>query len=88
MVCGAYYESVSIVFRGVTSVVRLCVEKETQEEYAVKIIDVSGENCSDNYPVEQAKEDTMREIKVLKLCSNHRYISKYNDFFFTFYSHL
>lgn len=77
------YEPRELLGRGVTSVVRLCVEKETQKEYAVKIIDVSGENCSDNYPVEQAKEDTMREIKVLKLCSNHKYIINLHDVFET-----
>ncbi|CAI9723980.1 b kinase gamma catalytic chain, skeletal muscle heart isoform-like isoform X2 [Octopus vulgaris] len=79
----AKYEPKELLGRGVTSVVRLCVEKETQAEYAVKIIDVSGENCNDNYPVEQARQDTMREIKILNLCANHKYIINLHDVFET-----
>ena len=63
-------------FRGVSSVVRKCTEKRTGKEYAVKIIDISGEK-TDDYTAEHTKRDTIREINILKLCTGHPNISKY-----------
>ena len=62
-------------FRGISSVVRKCTEKRTGKEYAVKIIDISGEK-SDDYLAEQTKKDTVREINILRLCTGHPHISK------------
>ena len=62
-------------FRGISSVVRRCTEKTTGNEYAVKIIDISGEN-QDNYEAEQTKHDTIREINILRMCTGHEHISK------------
>ena len=62
-------------FRGVSSVVRKCTEKRTGKEYAVKIIDISGEK-TDDYTAEHTKRDTIREINILKLCTGHTNISK------------
>ena len=54
---------------------RKCTEKNTGKEYAVKIIDISGEK-SDTYQAEQTKRDTIREINILRLCTGHPQISK------------
>jgi len=56
-------------------VVRRCVEKETGKEFAVKIIDISGEK-QEMYQSEQTKQDTIREINILNLCAGHRHISE------------
>lgn len=61
--------------RGISSVVRKCTEKNTGKEYAVKIIDISGER-TDTYQAEQTKEDTIREINILRMCTGHEHISK------------
>lgn len=54
---------------------RRCIEKETGQEYAVKIIDISGEK-SDIYEADLTKRDTVREINILKMCKGHDNISK------------
>ena len=64
------------IFRGVSSIVRRCVEKETAKEYAVKIIDISGEK-QESYQAEQIEQDTLREINILKMCDGHKHISKF-----------
>lgn len=63
-------------YRGISSVVRRCTEKNTGKEYAVKIIDISGEH-TDTYQAEQTKRDTIREINILRMCTGHEQISKY-----------
>lgn len=63
-------------YRGISSTVRKCTEKNTGKEYAVKIIDISGEK-TDSYQAEQTKRDTIREINILRLCTGHPQISKY-----------
>lgn len=54
---------------------RRCIEKETGQEFAVKIIDISGEK-SDIYEADLTKRDTVREINILKMCKGHDNISK------------
>ena len=51
-------------------------EKSTGEEYAVKIIDISGEKGEGDTQVEQTKRDTYREIRVLRMCGGHPNISQ------------
>lgn len=51
------------------------VEKKTGKEYAVKIIDISGEKGEEEQ-VEQTKQDTIREIRILRMCAGHPNISK------------
>lgn len=64
--CMSYY-------RGVSSTVRRCVEKETGHEYAAKIIDVSADlEDSQGMTLRQA---TIREISILRLVAGHPYIS-------------
>jgi len=69
------------IFRGISSIVRRCVSKETGQEYAVKIIDISGEKGED-FHTDQTKRETIREINILKMCDDHPNISKY---FIVFY---
>lgn len=64
-----------IYYRGISSIVRRCIEKETGQEFAVKIIDISGEK-SDIYEADLTKKDTVREINILKMCKGHDNISK------------
>lgn len=65
----------TIYYRGISSIVRRCIEKETGQEFAVKIIDISGEK-SDIYEADLTKKDTVREINILKMCKGHDNISK------------
>lgn len=67
--------NLTFVFRGVSSTVRRVVEKKTSKEYAVKIIDISGEK-GDGMAVEQLKRDTIREVNILRMCHGHPNISK------------
>lgn len=63
-----------LIYRGVSSTVRRCVEKETGREYAAKIIDVSADlEDPQGLTLRQA---TLREISILKLVAGHPYISK------------
>ncbi|OWF41148.1 phosphorylase b kinase gamma catalytic chain, skeletal muscle/heart isoform-like isoform X2 [Mizuhopecten yessoensis] len=78
----ARYEPKEQLGRGVSSVVRRCVEKETGKEYAVKIIDISEEK-QQQYQAEQTKQDTIREINILKMCSGHKHIIELHDSFET-----
>jgi len=64
--------------RGVSSIVRRCVEKVTNREFAVKIIDLTTgpeDEASGNDP-STMREATLKEIRILRLCANHRHISE------------
>lgn len=52
--------------------VRKCVEKQTGREYAVKIIDISGQLPD----AAETKETTMKEIELLRMIHGHKYISE------------
>lgn len=67
---------------GISSIVRRCIEKETGQEFAVKIIDISGEK-SDIYEADLTKRDTVREINILKMCNGHDNIIELHDSFET-----
>lgn len=54
-------------FRGVSSTVRRCVEKETGIEFAAKIIDLSNDP--------ENRETTVEEINILRMVIGHEYIS-------------
>uniref|UniRef100_A0A4D5R904 phosphorylase kinase n=1 Tax=Scolopendra viridis TaxID=118503 RepID=A0A4D5R904_SCOVI len=75
----AKYEPKEILGRGVSSTVRRCIEKETGREFAAKIIDVSGENEEEEEF--DIREDTVREISVLRLVAGHPYIIELHDVF-------
>jgi len=62
-----------LYFRGVSSTVRRCVEKETGIEFAAKIIDLSNDP--------ENREATMEEINILRMVIGHEFISKYFNVF-------
>ena len=71
--------------RGVSSIVRRCIEKETGKEFAAKIIDISGDlEDSQGLTIRQA---TSRKISILKIVAGHPYISKYFYLFISFNCH-
>jgi len=70
------YEPKEVLGRGVSSTVRRCVEKETGDEYAVKIIDISeAEHGSD------IMESTHSEIQVLRMVQGHPYVIELHGVF-------
>lgn len=60
-------------FRGISSTVRRCIEKETGIEYAAKIIDISNETHEDGHTMKAA---TLQEVQILRRVAGHPYISK------------
>lgn len=61
------YEPKDVLGKGLSSVVRKCIEKATGKEYAVKIVEYSGPDL---------KESTLREIEIMRLIGGHPNISK------------
>ena len=55
---------------------RRCVEKETGQSHAVKIIDLTGEKDGD-FGRQETRNATAREIEILKACGHHPHISEY-----------
>ncbi|XP_071547467.1 phosphorylase b kinase gamma catalytic chain, skeletal muscle/heart isoform isoform X3 [Panulirus ornatus] len=71
----AKYEPKEVLGRGGCSVVRRCIEKETGQQYAAKIIDLSDSSEHGVY------EATIREIEVLRTVAGHPYIIELHDVF-------
>ncbi|XP_042871538.1 phosphorylase b kinase gamma catalytic chain, skeletal muscle/heart isoform-like isoform X1 [Penaeus japonicus] len=71
----AKYEPKEVLGRGGCSVVRRCIEKETGQQFAAKIIDLSDSTTEGVY------EATMREVEVLRLVAGHPYIIEMHDVF-------
>ncbi|CAF0962595.1 unnamed protein product [Brachionus calyciflorus] len=66
------YEPKDVLGKGISSVVRRCVEKSTGKEYAVKIVEYSGP---------ELKEATLREIEIMRLIGGHPNIIDIHDTF-------
>ena len=66
------YEPKEVLGKGISSVVRRCVEKSTGIEYAVKIVE---------YGSSEIKEQTKREIEIMRLIGGHPNIIDIHDTF-------
>lgn len=66
------YEPKDVIGKGISSVVRKCVEKATGKEYAAKIIEYSGP---------ELKESTIREIEIMRLIGGNSNIIEIHDTF-------
>lgn len=83
-----------MIYRGISSTVRRCIEKETGKEYAAKIIDLSNET-QDSVECHTMRDATKQEVNILRLVMSHPYISEfmlviiihYTHFFISFKEH-
>ena len=65
--------------RGISSIVRRVIERETGHEFAVKVIDVSNDvEDSQGLTLRQA---TIREISILRMVSGHPHIIELHESF-------
>lgn len=76
------YEPREILGRGLASTVRRCIEKSTGQVFAVKIVDVSTERQSEA-EAERLIEETLSEVRLLRMLSGHPSIIAIHDFFTT-----
>lgn len=58
------YEPKEVIGKGLSSVVRRCVEKATGKEYACKIIEFNDDS-------QEERAATLREIQILRLVGGH-----------------
>ncbi|TKR77376.1 hypothetical protein L596_018363 [Steinernema carpocapsae] len=73
------YELKEVLGRGLASTVRRCVEKGSGKTFAAKIVDVSTERQSEK-EAERLLQETLSEVKLLKLLSAHPSIITLHDF--------
>ena len=87
----AKYTAKDILGRGASSVVRLCVEKNTGREYAVKVIDIGGDT-NPNSSAEDAKESydsAVKEIQALRTLAGHpNIIGNFIDVVYTVHNYV
>lgn len=76
--------TLSHLFRGLSSTVRRCIDRENSSECAVKIIDIFSAGSDSNEEAEALTEEYFNEVSILrKLCDEpgHANISElYNVF--------
>ena len=59
------YDPQEVIGKGLSSVVRKCVEKSTGKEYACKIVEFNDDDS------EEERAATLREIQILRLVGDH-----------------
>jgi len=74
------YEPKDVLGRGASSTVRRCILKETGEQFAVKIIDVSQQKLIDADGLD-IREQTFREVAILRMVQGHENIIELVDVF-------
>jgi len=72
----AKYEPKEVLGRGISSVVRRCIDKETGKEYAAKIIDLGAADETSSI-----MESTKQEISILREVKGHPFIIELHDVF-------
>ncbi|GAV04402.1 hypothetical protein RvY_14685 [Ramazzottius varieornatus] len=77
----AKYTIKEVLGRGASSVVKRCVEKATGKEFAVKIVDLTGDSMTDTDDVTELYNGTINEISVLRLLAGHPNIIELHDVF-------
>lgn len=74
----AKYEPKEVLGRGISSTVRRCIEKETGNEFAAKIIDLSSDSEGEAQAMQEA---TIQEVNILRMVAGHPYIIDLHDVF-------
>ena len=74
------YEPKEVLGKGLSSVVRRCVDKSTGVQFAVKIIDVSDSSQIDEDGLD-LRALTKREAEILERVSGHEHIVALHDFY-------
>ncbi len=66
------YELRDVLGKGISSIVRRCIEKSTGKEYAVKIVE---------YNNREERDQTLKEIEIMRLIGTHPNIILIHDTF-------